>query len=424
MSNNLIFEKSKKLKLNAGFIPNNILSDDFDGGKRGEKRYKKYTKESDEYYIDGQPRGWDPKTRALYNSGIVHGPISGMERSLVPLTQRTHLMGPSIYTPRQVDYIPTIPREDFKPGHLIHYDPFTGKKMFETDMNPVRNIIKGFSSKPVSTPESLMLSPLSPQQIFRQPQTTRTLSHESTRALTQERRNPIVLETNNELDDVSDERKNINGSGVLILQPITVSGRQEVSVILVKSLVGGYEDPGGSLDPGKKSLQNAIKETFEETGVIDLTDAKISHYIDVENDDFAYRSYILCIKEGNYNLQNLFNNNMRILRNANLGNVFNETTELKRFLLEDLFNCINSGNRVCKDFSGANFTLNNRIIEILKNIYDNRSALSVILSDCLNVNLVRTVDGLTIMKVGGDAGTSQPYSQPIYYVPRPQRSYF
>lgn len=169
----------------------------------------------------------------------------------------------------------------------------------------------------------------------------------------------------NKYNIIYNKNKYISGAGILILEKID----NKWTLILFKDHTNKFADVGGIYEKNHFNISDTASQELKEESrnLFILSDLKkLRKYIDIKHkkNNSYYRSFIIRLSD--INLQDFNKNKQLIDFNINSPKCWKETTDVKKFYLEDLFETINNKNTLAKDINGEYHIIRNRLIEILK----------------------------------------------------------
>ena len=157
-------------------------------------------------------------------------------------------------------------------------------------------------------------------------------------------------------------KKYFSGAGIIILESID----DKWYAILIKDHTGLFSDSGGMYESKHQNLeQTAIEELQEESRNLLIINNKdiLKRYIDnyyLKNNTF-YRSYLINLSDINYD--DFYFNKYLIDSNKKVPFCWRETSQIKKFELNNLFN-----------FENKNPEIRGRVYDILR-VYKNANNL-------------------------------------------------
>jgi len=184
------------------------------------------------------------------------------------------------------------------------------------------------------------------------------------------------------IDEITDTR--FSGAGILLLEKIN----NRWVLILIRDHTKTYADPGGNYELTHENLaKTATEELREESRNLlhIINHHSLNNYVDTYSNYYRsyYRSYIINIngiKEDDF----LHNMNIIDTYNRDKGHVngcWRETSGLKKFYLDDLFESINKfeeGKFSCKDINQNVEIIRKRIFDILKAFKNKENLINLI----------------------------------------------
>lgn len=197
-----------------------------------------------------------------------------------------------------------------------------------------------------------------------------------------------------------------SGSGVIILLKSS-----DPIIMLGKTQKGSCEDFGGTIDnrinlSDSTIKHNARKELLEESqnmfilnnvGLNNTINNMRSYFDIIDNNKNRYRSYVIGLNFNDINqLNRLFHNNRMILSKMNLGEEWNETTELRFFKLSSLKPLLlnTSGSIICNDINGMASTIRDRTADLLRKILTSDRILADINSNWIDITPKNMSNGI------------------------------
>ena len=169
-------------------------------------------------------------------------------------------------------------------------------------------------------------------------------------------------------------QKYLTGAGILLLEKYN----NEWIVILFKDHTKTYADIGGLYESKHGDVkETASQELAEESqNLFRINNNILTNYLDIKyNSDIYdyYRLYLLNITDielKDYSslpdYKTLFEKNRDIIdNNPYYSKSWKETTEIKRFKLNDLLNLVYQDNLYCKDMHGKNHKIRRRVKDIM-----------------------------------------------------------
>lgn len=164
------------------------------------------------------------------------------------------------------------------------------------------------------------------------------------------------------------------GAGILIIN----KKNNKYYFILLKNFNNKYDITGGKREYYEDEIDNALRETNEETYFaynIILKDIDQTIFIDI---DF-YRYFIYLDENNKIKLKEYKKKLKEILKNDTCDSkeLYIETLGIKRFPVKKTINNINKNKKCSQDINGKNCKLSDRIISIIKTFNDKGTFLKL-----------------------------------------------
>jgi hypothetical protein len=222
---------------------------------------------------------------------------------------------------------------------------------------------------------------------------------------------PVTLNRLNRDDDLT--QKNHSGAGIILFEKSFNNGKKNEPTVLLFNSNGFYQDLGGSVELSGLNIRTDIlqetakREAFEEsasyleikTNLNKIINNKQT-YVDIPVNSPKYRCYAIGLNELTF-IPGSFVGNLDKLKNTmNTPSTFLEMSEVRRFYLSDIKNCIASTtgiNSRCNTVDGEMCTIRSRTVSILQEMLK-KNGTSIVENVLANTNITQEYTNVYGMK--------------------------